>query len=119
MTKQQTIDVLKTQLPGFYSVEQVIDLVTKIESSEATGGFTKEQVLLLVDRLINEVEENVNNLDSDCIDKSTAEFSLNYNEVELDSVDFDTSDVRDAVINGLRDVAETFFEELEKEDKED
>ena len=42
MTKQQTLDTLKTQLPGFYSVEQVIEMISKIETG-TSFEFNEEQ----------------------------------------------------------------------------
>ena len=36
MNKQQTIELLKQQLPGFYSVEQVIKLINDIDVDETS-----------------------------------------------------------------------------------
>jgi hypothetical protein len=66
------------------------------------------------------VKENAENLDNDCIDKDSAEMSMGYsNTVELDSVEFDTSEVANQVVDGIGDVIETFFEELNEEDEEE
>jgi len=37
MTKQQTVELLKQQLPGFYSVEQVIKMIDDIEDNSQTS----------------------------------------------------------------------------------
>ena len=119
---QEAVASVQNAFPSIYTKDDVVKLLNSIEiesSKEIKLGFSKEQVLVLVDRIINEVKENADNLDSDCIDKGTAEFSLNYNEIELDSVDFDQREVRDAVVNGLEDVAETFFEEYEEKEEEE
>jgi len=117
---QQAVASVQNAFPSIYTKDDVVKLLESIEiDSSGGGGFTKEQVLILAERLIEEVKENVNNLDSDCVDKSSAEFSLNYNEIELDSVDIDQSEIRDAVVNGLKDVIETFFEEYEEKEEEE
>ncbi len=36
MNKQQTIELLQQQLPGFYSVEQVIKLINDIDVDETS-----------------------------------------------------------------------------------
>ena len=44
MNKTQTIDLLRSQMPGFYSVEQVINLIEKIEEEQSTPKLTVDQV---------------------------------------------------------------------------
>ena len=44
MTKNQTIDLLKNQLPGFYSVEQVINLAKFKENAGLKKTDGKKQV---------------------------------------------------------------------------
>lgn len=111
---QQAVASVQNAFPSIYTKDDVVKLLESIEiDSSGKGTFTREQISVLVERLIEEVKSNVSRLDSDCIDRGSAEFSLNYNEVELDSVDFDTSEVSDNIVYGLVDVVDTFFDEYD------
>lgn len=119
MTKQQTIELLNQQLPGFYSVEQVIKIINDIETPEVKGGsLTQQQVAHLCELICDQIKDNVENLGTeDVCDTSSAEFELYGNEIQLSSVDVDTRRIRDVVVDGIGDVVEDFFEELEKEEE--
>lgn len=119
MTKQQTIELLNQQLPGFYSVEQVIKIINDIETPEVKGGgLTQQQVAHLCELICDRIKDNVENLGTeDVCDTSSAEFELYGNEIQLSSVDVDTRGIRDVVVDGIGDVVEDFFEELEKEEE--
>jgi hypothetical protein len=97
MTKQQTLDTLKTQLPGFYSVEQVIEMISKIEEPKTNIEFNEEQIATLIDSIVNEVTD----LGADAIDDY--ELSMNYKEVELDSVDWNSREVKYATERAIND----------------
>lgn len=93
MTKEQTIELLQKQLPGFYSVEQVINIIKGIEenaSSISEGAL--EELLREVDNAIEEVIARVDQ--EDLVQLDTAEFELhNGNEIELSSVDLDIDEL--------------------------
>ena len=93
MTKEQTIELLQKQLPGFYSVEQVINIIKDIEenaSSISEGAL--EELLREVDNAIEEVIAKVDQ--EDLVQLDTAEFELhNGNEIELTSVDLDIDEL--------------------------
>ena len=93
MTKEQTIELLQKQLPGFYSVEQVINIIKGIEenaSSISEGAL--EELLREVDNAIEEVIAKVDQ--EDLVQLDTAEFELhNGNEIELTSVDLDRDEL--------------------------
>jgi len=96
MTKQQTIDTLKLQLPCFYSLEQVITLIEGIEESATVPlGFTDEQR----DELVNSIADEIADLGMDVV--ADYDLSMSYNEVEIDSIDFNTSTIRDAVESAI------------------
>jgi hypothetical protein len=86
MTKEQTIELLQKQLPGFYSVEQVINIIKDIEeSASSVSEAALEELLREVDNAIEEVIGRVDQ--EDIVELSTAEFELhNGNEIELSSV---------------------------------
>jgi hypothetical protein len=105
MTKQQTLDTLKTQLPGFFSVDQVIEIISKIEEPKSFS-FNEEQINELVSNIVNEVTD----LGIDAIDDY--DLSMNYKEVELDSIDFDDHSITRAV----NDAIDTWIENYMKKD---
>jgi len=105
MTKQQTLDTLKTQLPGFYSVEQVIEMISKIEEPKTNVEFNEEQIATLIDSIVNEVTD----LGADAIDDY--ELSMNYKEVELDSVDWNSREVKYATERAINDWIEQYKNE--------
>jgi hypothetical protein len=99
MTKQETIDLLGKQLPGFYSVEQVIKLISDIEESDSFE-ITDE----MVNSLSSNVAEALENEGTDIVDDYT--LTMDYREVELDSIDLNESKIRAAV----RDAIENYID---------
>jgi hypothetical protein len=107
MTKQSTIELLGKQLPGFYSVEQVIKLINDIEDSE-TFEFHSDSIRELTSNIVDA-------LDSEGIDLiNDYDLSMNSREVELDSIEFDTSRIRRVV----EDALEEFMEKIKEADAE-
>ena len=120
---QQAVASVENAFPSIYTKDDVVRLLESISieieaPKESSGKLSQYQIDDLCKRIVAQVRENAENLDSDCIDKDSAEFSLSYKELELDSVEFATSEVADTVVDGIGDVIETFFEELEKEEEE-
>jgi len=109
MTKQATIDLLKQQLPGFYSAEQVIDMISKIEPEVLEAyefiQFTDEQMGVLIGNVVDEIRD----LGVDMIDDY--DLSMNYKEVELDSIDISSHSVKGAVKSAVENWVEWFKEE--------
>ena len=96
MTKQQTIDTLKSQLPGFYSLKQVIALIEGIEESATVPlGFTDEQREDLIEGIAIEIAD----LGLDAI--VDYDLSMSYREVEIDSITFGKSSIKDAVESAI------------------
>ena len=60
MTKNQTIDLLRNQLPGFYSVEQVINLIEKIEEERATT-ISSERIDMITRKIVETLEDEHSN----------------------------------------------------------
>jgi len=111
MTKQATIDLLKQQLPGFYSAEQVIDMISKIEPEVLDvyefemNYFNDERIKTLVDNVVDEITDQGIDLVSDY------DLSMNYKEVELDSIDLNNHSVKGAVKSAVQNWVEWFKEE--------
>lgn len=107
MTKQATIDLLKQQLPGFYSAEQVIEMISKIEPEVLEAyefEFTEEQMSVLVGNVVDEIRDQGLDLISDY------DLSMSYREVELDSIDISSGSVKNAVKFAVENWVEWFKE---------
>ena len=110
MTKKQTVELLQQQLPGFYSVEQVIALINGIDESESTDVVGSE----LHAKLMARVDYKLQRLDrDDIVDKFSAEFGLTGNEIELVDVDVNFVLVSETVSEALEDVLFELFPETE------
>jgi hypothetical protein len=98
MTKEQMINTLKSQLPGFYSVEQVIEMINKIEEP---NGFSQDKIDDFIDDIVVEIKDSGLDIINDY------ELEMNYREVELTSVEFDRDSisrvVKDSFKNNLID----------------
>jgi len=103
MNKQQTIELLQQQLPGFYSVEQVIKLVNDIdvdETSQSTAplSLTEDQLGDIDEQIYHAIGRCMGNMYSDdLVNVDSAEFSLSGNEIQLDSVDINTDEIADNI----------------------
>jgi hypothetical protein len=88
MNKQQTIELLQQQIPGFYSVEQVINIINDIEDAvEAKVEISDE----LIDSIVDEIGDSGMELIDDY------ELELYDKVVELSSVDIDANVIRQAI----------------------
>ena len=115
MTKQQTIDTLKTQLPGFYSVEQVIEMISKIEDSDSAPF----DIGIFKDEIENAIRKAIENMDSDdVVDYDSADLSLDGREIALDSIDVNTEDIISNAVEGVYDVLDKYFPPDEDEDED-
>jgi len=112
MTKSQTVELLKKQLPGFYSVQQVIEMIEKIEEVDPMQqpSLSADHVEDLIELIRGKVVNRLSNLRSDDVFESdTAEFSLSGNEIMLDSVDVNYDGITDEVMDVVEDVVHDFF----------
>ena len=116
MTKQQTVELLKQQLPGFYSVEQVISIVSGIDDEQPKlFKFDETKLEEIRDKIVSNVYDKVGDAlsdmyDDELVDTSSAEFSLNGNEIQLDSVDVDKDNISDKVSDVCGDVVRDVLE---------
>jgi hypothetical protein len=104
MNKQQTIELLESQIAGFFSKEQVIDIIKGIQEDEVRLDI--ESIIKVVSDRVGGVMDRANA--DDVVDLGSAEFDISYdNKLELSSVDLDLSGlcdkVRDAIENSITD----------------
>jgi hypothetical protein len=108
MTKNETLDLLKSQLPGFYSVEQVISLIEKIDV-----GSSRKITTLDIDKAIEKTVDWIDREQRNVFNFDKAEFELNYNnQIELVGVPVDVDSIRETLENNFMDFGEA--EELEE-----
>ena len=113
-TIQETVAAVQNAPGSIYTREDVISLLHKIENKG--GSLTQDQIATLCELICEKVKDNAENLETeDVCDTDSAEFELNGNEISLCSVDVYTRGIRDAVVEGIGEVVEGFFEELEEE----
>ena len=104
-TVSQTIDVVKNSPSSIFTKDDVLNLLSSISNGD--GSMTKA----MVDDLMEQIESGINNVDpEDVVDKSTAEFSLDGNMIELDSIEVDSSYIVDEVGHVVNHWYETNFE---------
>ena len=111
MTKDQTVDLLRSQMPGFYSVEQVINLIEKIDESKGRV-VTVTEIGAAIDRLVGSLENN----EDEIVDTDSIEFSIAYdNRIEVDRVRINFDFIRVALENTFMDFGEAEEEVTENE----
>lgn len=120
MTIEQTVAAVKNAPGSMYTREDVISLLSKLDvaTTSESVGLSAAQMKGLIEAIVEKVEENCEDLSSDYVDQSSATFSLNYNEIELDSVDLDTRAIAKDVVDGLEDRITEFFEDFVEEAEE-
>jgi len=97
MTKQQTIEKLKQQMPSFYSLEQVIEIVAGIDC----GSFVPEaRIEMAVNAARKAIRDAVRDFDPN---DHGYELEMNGNEVYISSIDLDESTFADSVEDAIRE----------------
>ena len=108
MNKNETIELLEKQLPGFYSVDQVIKLIQDIEGDGQSPLFNIDALVELIEA---HLRDQISEMSSDnACDFGSAEFSLNGNEIQLEMVDLECSNIASEAVHGLEDAIESFLE---------
>ncbi len=114
MTKNQTIDLLKNQLPGFYSVEQVINLIEKIEEAKATT-ISSERIDAVTRRIVETLEDEHSNNNLVNLDDIELDFNNWDRKITINDVPMDFNLIRDLIEQELIDA----FEEKEEVEEEE
>ena len=109
MNKQQTIELLKQQLPGFYSVEQVISIINDIDADN--NGVSEEKLNEIAEGVYDVVEKKMRNADTrDIVDYDSAGFDISYNnQLELDNVEISSDTIAEMIANEISDYLKEYF----------
>ena len=102
MIKDQTVDLLRSQLPGFYSAEQVINLIEKIEVSPKVTPEVLKEIENDIMRNLERDHSNGRIVNEDDIE---LEFGRGR-EIEINNVNVDMDVIRDAVSEALENAFE-------------
>ncbi len=112
MNKQQTLSLLKQQMPSFYSLEQVIEIISKIEEPKATF-LDQDHIKKIVENVKRYVDLAISNIDFDSCDY---ELEMDYNNtVTLSNVDIDSDDIANTVGRELEDLLDEMKDQFESE----
>jgi hypothetical protein len=102
MTKSQTVDLLKNQMPGFYSVEQVISLIERIEEEQVKPKLLDFQIRDITNSIMSEIQEEASR--DNIIDVNEIEFEISYDKrIEVTDVPINFDVIRDCIENSLVD----------------
>ena len=118
---QDTVASVQNAPSSIFTKEDVLNLLNGIEipKEAVINPLTDFQIESLIRTIHEAIGDNASDIDNDCIDKDSAEFTLNYsNTVELDSVGFDTDSIVDTLTSGIEDVIEKWFEKAFPESEE-
>ena len=121
-SKEDLLAKLSSQGDCYYSLAQVVDMIKSIEDPKPVL-YSKVQVTAegydsFLDCVRDRFEANFagHGGTNRFIDLDTADFSLNGNRVELDSVDLNADEVVDTAVECLENVLIQYVEVLEKSD---
>ena len=120
ISKEELLDVLSAQNDCYYSLAQVVEMINKIEDPKPVLSSKVQVTAEGYDSFLDSVRERLEanfagyGGTSRFIDLDTADFSLNGNRVELDSVDLNADEVVDTAVECLENVLNQYVEVLEK-----
>jgi len=114
MTKEEAINVINTSFPSIWSKEDVLQLIERIDvpEQEKLEGFVDKDKLLK--KISNAVENAINGMSNDeIVDISSCDFEIrNGNEIQIESVGINTSDIVDSVMTDVADAVDEYIEEI-------
>lgn len=101
MTKQETIALLKQQMPSFYSLEQVINIVENIKENDFQFD---------IDKISTDIAESINNENTRIV--SDFDFTIDYNKtIDLEDISFNEDKLIDIIKNSLDEYLQNTKEE--------
>jgi hypothetical protein len=101
----ETSVLVENSPSSIFTKDDVLRLLSEISTESKNVSLNRESV----DRLLEMIDSTINDVDaSDIIDKSTAEFSLDGNQIELDNVDIDGS----YIFNEVEEVVNEWYKDI-------
>ena len=101
MKKQEVINAVNESISSIFTKEDVLKLLEMITDGGAQDGektYTLDQVNTMISDLVDEIKDRVDNLDGqDIVSNDDITLSLSGNEIYIDSVDVNTSEIKIAI----------------------
>jgi len=103
MKKQDVLNRVLNSESSIFAKDDVVRLIEMVEMYDLTGKtVTVSDIGAAIESAMNVLSRN----SYDIVDKSTAEFSLNGNEIELEEVDVDLDYIRETLEEHLMPLGE-------------
>jgi hypothetical protein len=118
MTKQEAINTINASFPSIWTKDDVLQLINKIDVNESKEN--KLEGFVDKDKITKKIREAVDNAISgmstdEIVDVSSCEFEIrNGNEIQLDSIDINFSDIIDTVIADVEEAIDQYIEEMQE-----
>lgn len=122
---------IETSFPSIFSREDVLKMVDEfaqdvltivmeMEEEKSSRSMSLEDIQDLAEKLTYAINKKVENLDSEeVVDYGSACFSINYsNTIEIDSIDYMSDSVTEAVDIAVDEVLHDYFSAEEPEENE-
>jgi hypothetical protein len=103
MKKQDVLNRVLNSESSIFSKDDVVRLIEMVEMYDLTG---KTVTVSDIGAAIGNAMDNLSRNSYDIVDKSTAEFDLNGNEINLADVDLDLDFIRDTLEEYLMPLGE-------------
>lgn len=112
MQTEKFLEIIQNSVGSIFTKEDIVKIVTLLnqepevepetETDPENMTFTYSQVQEIFRTLMGQIEETCHNMESsEMIDLSSAEFSMNSNYIELDTVDLDTNKIYEEINEAL------------------
>lgn len=122
MTTTELLSKVKENtFSSIYSKEDVIKMLEAITEQPKQEVSLMDAFKMFKSEFLHilDMEHHNHEFDNDCIDTSTAEFSLSGNEINLDCVELDNREIMREVRNQIiGDVFDSMEQEIEEKEKE-
>ncbi len=108
MKKQDVLNRVLNSESSIFSKDDVVRLIEMVEMYDLTGKtVTVSDIGAALDSAMNEINRN----SDEVIDKSSAEFDINGNEIYISDISFDMDFIRDTLEEYLMPLGEADPEE--------
>lgn len=99
-------------MPGFYSAEQVVNLIEKIEEEQVKPKLSHSQLREITDSIMDEIEREAHN--DNIIDVNDIEFEISYDKrIEVTDAPINFGVIRDCIENSFSEVFDLLDEDNE------
>jgi replication initiation and membrane attachment protein DnaB len=106
MKKQDVLNRVLNSESSIFSKDDVVRLIEMVDES-GPGRITVSDIGRALESAMNEINRN----SDDVIDRHSAEFELNGNEIHISDIDFDMDFIRDTLEEYLMPLGESDPEE--------